>query len=212
MAGSVVRFPFSSEEIDFASSFSGPTMSEQETTGTRSQHPGHRRLRRVIAALGVAVVLYALTGFLVVPRLVRWAVQKKGSQALNRAVTLSEVTFNPFTLDLRARELRIRDRDGQPLFSFDRLHLRLGISGTFKRAWHLRELTIDRPAMQVRFLRDGKLSFADLLNSDDKSPPSRVIVDRLAIRGGELDFADESATPRNHTPMPRTVSIELWCT
>ncbi len=178
-------------------------MSEEETTDTRSpqaQHPGHRRLPRRIATLGVAVVLYALAGFLVVPRLVRWAVQRKGSQALHhRAVTLGEVSFNPFTLEARLRDLRIRDRDGQPLFSFDLLQLRLGPSGVFQRAWRLRELTFDKPSLQVRFLRDGKLSFADLLNSGDKSPLPRVIVDRLAIRGGRLDYADESRTPRFNT-------------
>jgi hypothetical protein len=166
------------------------------TTDRSVERPGSRRLLRLAAAAGVVLSVYTLTGFLLVPRLARWAIQEKGRAALHREVTLREVRFNPFTFDLNLSGLRIRDRDGQPLFSLDHLHLALALSGIFNRTWRVGELRIDRPYVELRVLRDGKLSVADLLtaNNDSATLP-RLIIDQLAIRDGKLDFIDESVTP-----------------
>jgi uncharacterized protein involved in outer membrane biogenesis len=169
---------------------------EEASTDRNVERPGRRRLLRLAAAAGIALSLYTLCGFLLVPRLARWAIQEKGRAALHREVTLREVRFNPFTLELNLTGLRIRDRDRQPLFSLDRLHLELAPSGIFKRAWRLRELRIDRPSVELRILRDGKLSVADLLTGDNNSAPlTRLIIDRFVLRDGKLDFIDESVTP-----------------
>lgn len=169
---------------------------EASTTDRSVERPGRRRLLRLAAAAGVVLSVYALTGFLLVPRLARWAIQERGRAALHREVTVGEVRFNPFTFDLNLNGLRIRDRDRQPLFSLDRLHLNLALSGVFKRAWRLGELRIDRPYVELRILRDGKLSIADLLTADnDSATLPRLIIDQLAIRDGKLDFIDDSVNP-----------------
>jgi uncharacterized protein involved in outer membrane biogenesis len=170
-------------------------VSEERSTDQGVERKGRRRLLRLIAAACIALALYTLTGFLLVPWLVRRTIQQQGRAALHREVTLREARFNPFTLELDLAGLRIRDRDGQPLFSFDRLHLQLAPSGIFKRAWRLGELRIDRPVVGLRILRDGKLSVADLLTGADHSgPPARLIIDRFAIRDGKVGFIDESVT------------------
>src|SRR5436190_3565541 len=147
--------------------------------------------------LSALLLAYTLAGFFVAPALMRWGIQKKGSEALQRQVTVAQASFNPFTLEAGLGDLRVLDRDRQPLFFVAAVHLRLGLSGIFRRAARLRDLTIDQPSLQVRFLPNGKLSFADLLvPSGENSPPPRLIIDHLQIRGGKLDVADESVTPR----------------
>ncbi|HXH37521.1 MAG TPA: DUF748 domain-containing protein [Thermoanaerobaculia bacterium] len=169
---------------------------ETSATDRSVERPRRRGLLRLAAAAAVVLAVYALTGFLVVPRLARWAIEEKGRAALHREVTLGEIRFNPFTFDLNLSGLRILDRDRQPLFSLDRLHLQLALSGIFKRAWRLGELRIDRPHVELRILRDGKLSIADLLTADnDSATLPRLIIDQLAIRDGKLDFTDQSVTP-----------------
>jgi uncharacterized protein involved in outer membrane biogenesis len=159
--------------------------------------PNRRGLLRGLAIAAIVVALYALTGFFLVPRLIRWAVQEKGSAALHREVTLGKVAFNPFTLEADLLDLRIRNHDRQPLLSCRRVHVDLQISGIGRRAWRLRELTIDEPLVAVRVLRDGSPSIGDLLKSEDKSSAlPRLIVDHLAIHSGRFDFVDESVTPR----------------
>src|SRR5579872_2866211 len=172
-------------------------MSEMETGD--SPTPGETRRSRWVhraAWAGAVLLLYSLAGFFLVPPIIRWAVQRKGSEALHRRVTLREVSFNPFSLRARLRRLRVLDRDGRPLAAVDGIDLRLGLSGIFRRAWRLRELTIDRPSLHLRFLRDGKLSFADVLTTGGSASTPRLIVDQLAVRGGSLEMSDESVTPR----------------
>ncbi|HYM59282.1 MAG TPA: DUF748 domain-containing protein [Thermoanaerobaculia bacterium] len=180
------------------SSGNGSAVAEADAgeRGSGARHTS-RRWVRVLAIAAIAVALYALVGFFVVPRLIRWAVQEKGSTALHREVTVGKVAFNPFTLEADLETLRIRDRDRQPLFSFNRFHVDVQVSGILQRAWRLRELTIDEPNVAVRILRDGSLSIADLLKGDNKSSElPRVIVDHFAIRSGKVDFADDSVAPR----------------
>src|SRR5258708_26240076 len=131
-----------------------------------NERPGRRRLPRLIAAAGIAFVFYALVGFLLVPRLVRWAIEKNGRAVLHREVTLREARFNPFTLELNLAGLRIRDRDRRPLLYLDRIHTELALSAIFKRARRLREVRIEGPVVELRILRDGKLNIADLLTGD----------------------------------------------
>src|SRR5260221_1095095 len=160
------------------------------------ERPGRRRLLRFLAVAGMALVLYVLAGFLLVPRLTRWAIEKYGRAALHREVTLREARFNPFTLEQTLTGLQIRDRDRRPLFALDRLHLELAPSGIFKRAWRLHDLQVDQPVAQLHILPDGKLSIADPLTGDDHSRSlSRLIIDRFAIRDGKLEIIDESVTP-----------------
>jgi uncharacterized protein involved in outer membrane biogenesis len=169
----------------------------KETSGDRSvERPARRRLLRIAAVAGVALILYALSGFLLIPRLVRWAIQEKGGAAIHREVTLREVGFNPFTLELNLTGLRIRDRDRQPLLSLDRLHLELALSGIVRRAWQLRTLRVEGLIVRLRVLRDGKLGIADLLlgNASSAALP-RLIIGRFAIRDGKVELIDESVTP-----------------
>src|SRR5260221_9169767 len=113
------------------------------------ERAGRRRLLRFLAATSIAVVVYALGGFLLVPRLARWAIETKGRAALHREVTLREAHFNPFTLELNLGGLQIRDRDRRPLLDVARLHFTLAPSGILKRAWRLREAQIEGPVAEL---------------------------------------------------------------
>ncbi len=157
-----------------------------------------RGLLRGLTIAAIVIVLYTLFGFFLVPPLVRWTIEKRGSAALHRRVTLGNATFNPFTLEANLVALRIRDRDQQPLLSIRRIHLDLQLSGVARRAWRLRDLTLDAPVLSIRILRDGSLTFADLLKSSNEKagPPPRLIIDHLGIHSGQIAFADESVTPR----------------
>jgi hypothetical protein len=173
---------------------------EQQADDAAKAHSPFRAARRLAAFLLLATALYAAIGFLGVPRLIRWAVETKGSEALGRTATLRSAAFNPFSFRARLEGLQLRDRDGQPLFSFERVDLHLAPSGVFRRVWQLHELTIERPMLALRILPSGKLSIADLLEQKtDDSPAPRLVIERLALRRGHLDVTDDSVSPRYAT-------------
>jgi hypothetical protein len=149
-----------------------------------------------------AVGLYAVVGFLVVPLAARGQLEKFLSESLQRQAAIERVRFNPFTLTGRIEGLDLRDRDGGPLLRFTRLTVNLQVSGLFRRAWRFREIVLEEPRGAVRILADGTLSIADLFvpaepeePAAEEQPHTRVIVDRLTLQGGALDFVDRSRVP-----------------
>jgi outer membrane protein OmpA-like peptidoglycan-associated protein len=149
--------------------------------------------------------VYALLGFVVVPWVARAQISKLARRSLHREATVGKVTFNPFTLAATVSAFDLRDRDGAPLLAFDRLSVDLEARGVLRRAWRFREVRIDGPALHARILATGRTSIADLFEPPPQAEPlppdsgmPRVIVDRLVVGGGRLDFEDATLAPPYH--------------
>lgn len=176
---------------------------------TRGAPPSEERRRGLVrgwrgrAVLGLTVLaLYALFGFFVVPWIARIQIVKQARTLLHREATVARVRFNPFTLKATVEGLDLKDRDGAPLFKLGRLVANVQLSGIVRRAFQLRELTIEQPEATARILADGHPSVADLFESnapaaEPKQPFTlRLRIDRLELKGGRVDFVDESRAPR----------------
>ena len=162
-----------------------------------------RGWRRGVSIAAGLVAIYAILGFFVVPPIVRSQIVKLARTKLHREATVGRVRFNPFTLAGTIENLNLKGRDGGALFSFDRLAVDLQVSGIFRRALRFREIALDHPSFDARILPDGRPGLADLFEPDPSAKPTeakaslpRLIVDRFVLRGGKVEFVDESRTPR----------------
>jgi len=162
-----------------------------------------RRWKWGAAALAV-FVLYALFGFFVVPWIVRNQIVEQARTTLHREATVGDVRFNPFTLALTIGRLKLADRDGADLVTFDLLRADLEVAGIFRRALRFKEIRVERPSIAARILADGKPSVSDLMESTSETPgtpyqPPRLIVDRLTVTGGVVQFSDASHHPTHRS-------------
>ncbi len=155
-----------------------------------------------IKAAVAAVALYTVFGFFVVPWIARSQITKLSRTFLHREARVERVRFNPFTLVTDIHGLALDDRDGTKLFGAERVVVDFEVSGIFKRAWRFRNVELDRPRVAVRILSDGRPSIADLFvaaepkaEATPKKPLPRILVDRLALQQGEVQFVDESRSP-----------------
>lgn len=162
-----------------------------------------RRWRAWAAWGAAAVALYAIFGFFVVPKIARSQIQKQSRALLHREATVARVRFNPFTLAAVVEGLDLKDRDGAPLLRFDRLTVDFQLSGIFRRAFRFREIVLEGPHAIARIAADGRMSIADLFESEPDEKPAepksslpRIVVDRLALQRGAAEFVDESRSPR----------------
>ena len=94
-------------------------------------------------AAAVGVALYAVAGYVGVPYAVRTVVEKTASEKLGRAVTLSDVSFNPWTWVFEMRGLTIPEEGSDPLLSLGLLRVDASSQTLFKLAPVLDEITID---------------------------------------------------------------------
>src|SRR3954471_11089616 len=74
------------------------------------------KARRIALGLVIALVLFALLGFLAAPSLIRSQIASRASAALGRQVTVGDASLNPFTLRLTVERLHIAEADGQTAF------------------------------------------------------------------------------------------------
>lgn len=163
-----------------------------------------RAVRRwLIAAAIVAVVVgaYAIFGFLGVPRLLRSNLQSFVGTHYSRQVSIGDIRFNPFTLTLDVRAVSLPDTDGQPMLSFGRLFVNLGIVSIWRRGPSFQEIALEDPFAHVLIRKDGSLNLADLGKgfAPEQAPPKgkpaqplRLFISKLSIRRGRTVYEDRS--------------------
>ena len=116
------------------------------------------RYRRYIIAAVILLVLvgvYALAGFWAVPHFGRSAAQNFVKTHYGRTLSLGEIRFNPFTLELDISDLSLPDADGKVLLSFGHLHVDLQIASLWRLGPSFREILLDKPYVRALIRRDG---------------------------------------------------------
>lgn len=157
------------------------------------------RIRKILLWLGGALSLYALTGFFLVPSIVKSQAVKLVDQELGHKLDLGEVRFNPFTLAAELTALDLKESSGASLVSFKRLFIDFQTSSLFRRIWTFSALEVDAPAARFELRPDGSHNFSALLAKLRRSPPEpdsplpRLEIDRIQVNDGRIDLADLQA-------------------
>lgn len=154
------------------------------------------------AAIAVGLLgLYALAGFLWVPRLVESAVHETFERDYGRSVEFARPSFNPFTFEFEARAFSLPDSDGARLLGFERLYLNFELSSLFRRAWTFSEIAVEQPYLRLVQRADGSINLAELrrkgapetANAGETQLPS-LRIGTLAVSEGRIDVEDQART------------------
>lgn len=150
--------------------------------------------------LATAVSVYALVGFLLMPRIIRYAATKYVRDEYGRTLSLGEIKVNPFKLNLDVRDISFPDRDRQRLFSLGQLFVNFeALASIWKLSWTFHEVTLARPSVRAIIRPNGRLNLADLEGKpkpkketaqDDKLP--RVWIEYLTVHHGKMNFIDRA--------------------
>lgn len=167
-----------------------------------SDREGHRRrgLLWTIAVLAALVVLYAFAGFVVVPRVARQQLIQYAARDLQAQVRIGSVRFNPFTLRADLSDFALSTKDGAPLMSFAHLEVVAALSSLWQ-GLTLRQVQLDRPALEAAVAADGTLNWARLTPAtpapaagapSGSHRSSALGIEALSIHAGRIHFEDRS--------------------
>ena len=121
-------------------------------------------LKKGALAFALLTALYAVAGFFILPAWLRPVLEEKLSLALNRKVTIGELTINPFALRVGVRGFTVREGGGAGAFvSFDELSLDAQARSVFKGGPVVREVTLTRPRVALTRIDAKRYNFSDLL-------------------------------------------------
>lgn len=162
------------------------------------------RARRIAAGLAVAVILFALLGFLAAPSLIRSQIASRASAALGRQVTLGDVHLNPFSLRLTLEHLRVAETDGKTAFlEIGKVTADASWASVFRLAPILDALSIDSPRVHIQRPAPQRFNFTDIVERFAAQPaapdagPARFALSNIAVHDGQIDF-DDRVTDASH--------------
>lgn len=149
------------------------------------------------ALLALAVGLYAIGGFWLVPKLIRSQATDYVRTELKKSLTLGEIKFNPFRFELDMRDIAVadpRERAGKPLVALRHLFVNFQVSSLWKGAYTFRKVALDGPFARAIIRPDGSLNLAELVpeSEDEDSPLPDVWIEDLSVSKGRVNFADNS--------------------
>ncbi len=181
------------------------------------------RMPRIVKAslvLLVLLALYSLLGFVVGPRVALHYLNQTLGERLTQPASLQGLSFNPFTLELRAEKLLIGPAE-QPTVAADGFYANLQLDSLWRRTLHLTDVRLDQPQVDLRIAKDGQVNLAQLWRSEPApanapapaaepdGQPFPVHIERIALVGGRLHFLDaQGAQPVDVTLTPLDATLQ----
>ena len=178
------------------------------------------RVRRNLKIAAVIIAVFTITGFFIVPPIVKSQLEKRASAVLGRTVTVGKVRFNPYTLALTLENFDVRLKEGNGSFlGWNRLYVNFDALASLTGDWVIGEVELDGFHAAAIVKPDGSLNFSDVLeklNAPSAEPkaatpakPGRPLrVGSLKVTQARLEFSDESRPKRFATVVgPLTFSV-----
>jgi hypothetical protein len=153
------------------------------------------RLLRGIVWFVIAVVLFGLVGFLVLPPLARPALERSLSTALDRKVTIERLRVNPFAVSATLNNVTVGERgEGPPLATLPELYMHAGFAGLsslFRWAPVISELRLTQPYLHIVRNEDKSYNVSDFIDQAlAPGPTPRFSVSNIQVINGSIDFDD----------------------
>jgi hypothetical protein len=128
--------------------------------------------------------------------LLRYLVRNQAAAALHRPVTVGDINFNPYTLRLAMADLHVGgSSDARQFIDISLTKLRLSWSSLSHLALVIKELTIERPSIQVARLAPKTFDFSDLLSASPEGRGTKDVsfafaVSNIEVKDGLITFDD----------------------
>lgn len=155
------------------------------------------RLKRAAIWAFTLLVVFAVTGFFILPPIVKSVLIKKLSEQLHREVAIRQISINPFMLSADIKGFVIKERGSSDVFlSFDELYLNLQSVSIFKKGPVLSEIKLEKPYLKIVRTDEKVYNFSDLIPEEKKpeekkdAGPFRFSLNNIKISGGGIDFDD----------------------
>jgi uncharacterized protein involved in outer membrane biogenesis len=159
--------------------------------------------RKILKWLLIVFVVFTITGFFILPPVIKSVLLSKLSEKLQRPVTIQKLKINPFMLSVDIKGFEIKDRNSPETFvSFDEIYLNLQTMSIFKQGVILSEVRISKPYFHIVRNEDLTYNFSDLAKTGEDQPPTRseplkYSLNNIQITAGKIEFNDLSKHARH---------------
>lgn len=170
-------------------------------------------LRRAAIALGALLVLWVLA-WLAVPPILKSQAQQRLGELLGRTVSIGEVDFRPWSLELTLRDVAVSGATAadEPQLRWARAYVNADAGSIWRMAPVIGALEIDGLQLRVAHLAPGRYDIDDLiarLAPAPDAPPSAAEPVRFALYNLKLSDATLTFDDRPAQRVHRVESLQL---
>ncbi len=155
---------------------------------------------RAVQAVALLVLLYTVTGFLLLPWSLRYFLMHTWAEQIQHDVQLRTLSFNPFLLKLQVDGLQVQDSDNTALVSFEQLRLDYAALSLFRFEFGVEEFALDNPYLKLEADGQGGFTLMHLFaarGNDEKlqtensaAPLPAILLQQVKVNNGMLDYRD----------------------
>ncbi len=129
-----------------------------------------KRIQRLPILLLTIFILYTLTGFFLLPKIIQYKASSALTESLDRKTQIEQVHFNPYTFACKIDGLSIKTKKGQENWvRVESILVNLQASSLYHKALILSEVKIKHPQLSVTRYSDYTYNFSDLLGNQNDS-------------------------------------------
>ena len=174
--------------------------------------------------IGSLVAIYTLTGFFLIPALIKWQMLKRLPALTHRQVTVQQILLNPYALSFTLRGFALTETNGEPFASLGELYVNFELSSILHRGLVFKEISLSNPSANIVYFQDGTFNFSNLIPTHQPSaqpkpkpkanePLPLVMVDTLSITNAGATFTDQHrATPFTQRIGPINIGLSRFTT
>ncbi|HET9651787.1 MAG TPA: DUF748 domain-containing protein [Usitatibacter sp.] len=149
--------------------------------------------------MAIVLAIVAALGFFAVPWLAKSKIEQLAASELGRKATVTEVSFNPFTLRGRITGFTLLDRDPRrTLLSFDLLDVNVSAASLASRALVIEDVRVVHPRVELARSASGEMSIQDLIDraagggaaAPSGKRDSPFAVNNIEVQDGTVVFDD----------------------
>jgi len=181
----------------------------------------NKRIKGVIYS-GVVVLIYAITGFFILPLILKPIIIDTLTEKLERQAQLKIIEFNPFTLSITLKDLSVKGKYTDKLLGFDLLTLNLQAFPLLQKTLSFDEIIINKPKLSVLIRANGEFNFQDIIlkntasssENENASDPAWILsIDKFRHNEGIINFSDQNRkTPYHHQIKEINVALDSFST
>ena len=178
-------------------------------------NPPGRFVKILLWCVGGLLVL-GLAAWALVPPILKSQLEKLASQELGRSLTVGQIDFKPWSLELAVHDLAVAKADGSGAqLLVKRIYVDASVQSYRRLAPVLDALQVDGLNVKLTHLGGGKYDIDDILAKlnkppskpkDDQAEPPGFALFNLALTNAQVDFTD---LPVQKTHQLRSLNLTL---
>lgn len=177
-----------------------------------------RFVRRISMSLLILLGLYSVSGFLLVPYLVKYVANDQVLTKTGQILAIQSIDFNPFSFELKFDDISLKSQNATPHADIRSVQMQIDIGSIWSDTFILKMLNVDTVNLFSDVSENGDLVLLQLLDQFEQVPEVKkqpvetatgVLIQKLSVQNSRL-FLKKVKNSENAKPLALgPVSLEI---